>query len=63
MEPIQKFLRFPLDLNMVEYIIIKNEGDFEILLDKLKTIAALKGVKYESLISKIITAKKIRRDF
>ena len=55
--------RMKLDLNMVEYIIIKNESDFDRILKELKRICNDKKVRYESMIAKIITAKQIERDF
>lgn len=55
--------RMELDLNQVEYIIIQKDSDFEPLLNELKIICNEKGVRYETMISKILTAKQIERDF
>ena len=52
-----------LDLKQVEYIIIEKEDDFEQLLKELRELSEAKEVKFEKLISKIITAKQIERDF
>ena len=62
-EPIQNNHRFPLNLNKVEYIIVKDDKDVEMISKKLETIVDNKEVIFTSLISKIITAKQIRRDF
>ena len=55
--------RMPLDLNEIEYIIIEHERDFEALLLVLDELSKRAGVPYERLISKVITAKQIERDF
>jgi len=55
--------RMELDLNMVEYIIIEKESDFDRIFKELKRICNDKKVRYESMIAKIITAKQIERDF
>lgn len=59
---IQNGERMNLDLNMVEYIIIEKESDFDRILKELKTISK-KKVRYESMVAKIMTAKQIERDF
>jgi len=56
-------MRMPLDLNEIEYIIIKNETEFDKMLEKLEQLSKTKGIRYETLISKLITAKQIERDF
>ncbi len=62
-QAIQNNQRMKLDLNQIEYIIIEKEDDFEQMLKELKTISQNKNIKYERLISKIITAKQIEKDF
>jgi hypothetical protein len=63
LESAQDKHRMKLDLTQVEYIIIENENDFERMLKELKTICKDKNVRYESMITKIITSKQIERDF
>lgn len=62
-EASQPKLRFPLKLKEIEYIIIENESDFEIIIPELRRISEQKNVKFETLIAKIITAKQIKKDF
>jgi len=59
----QNGFRMELDLNVVEYIIIQSEKDFIKILDELKKLSEERGIKYETLISKIITASQIEKDF
>ena len=59
----QPQLRFPLDLMEIEYIIIEDESDFEIIIPELRRISEQKEIKFETLISKILTAKQIKKDF
>lgn len=58
-----KPLRFKIDNNEIEYIIIKNSKDVDKLLKALKKISNLTNVKYEQLVTKIITARQIEKDF
>ncbi len=60
---IQNGERMKLDLNQVEYIIIEKESDFNRMLTELKSISKSGKVSYESLLSKIMTAKQIDQDF
>lgn len=53
----------PLDPREIEYIIIELEQDMEPLLKVLKKLSLKHELSYESLVSKIITAKQIERDF
>jgi hypothetical protein len=55
--------RMKLDLSQVEYIIIEKEADIEFMLGKLKELAKNNKIKYESLVSKLITSKQIEQDF
>ena len=59
----KKIFRMELDLNTVEYIIIENEKDFERMLEELKIISEKGKIRYETLVSKIMTSKQIERDF
>ena len=52
-----------IELDRIEYIIVKNEEDKEDLYPILNKLSSAKGVKYEKLISAIITCKQIRKDF
>lgn len=56
-------MRMQLDLDQLEYIIIEKEEDLEPMLDSLKEISALNGVRYEGLVAKMMTSKQIERDF
>lgn len=60
---VQNGERLKLDLNEIEYIIIEKEDDFEKMLTELKKISKKNNVKYEKLISRIITARQIEKDF
>ena len=55
--------RMKLDLNEIEYIIIEKDDDFERMLKELKALSNNRHIRYEKLISKIITAKQIEKDF
>lgn len=55
--------RMPLDLNKVEYIILKKGSDFEKLIKALKPLCKKKKIRYESLISKIMISSQIEKDF
>ncbi|MDR2914547.1 MAG: hypothetical protein LBV74_06920 [Tannerella sp.] len=61
-QAIQKNERMKLDLNAIEYIIIDKSADVKTLLPVLKKIATT-TVSFETLVSKIITATQIERDF
>lgn len=61
--PLQPVFTMPLHPNEIEYIIIEHEADLEQLLPVLKKLSSKNGVRYETLVSKIITAKQIERDF
>jgi hypothetical protein len=52
-----------IELDRIEYIIVKNEEDKENLYPILNKLSLARGVKYEKLISAIITCKQIRKDF
>jgi len=56
-------IRLTFDLKALEYIIVDTPKDLEKLLPVLKSVSAKKGITYESLVSKILTARQIRRDF
>jgi len=55
--------RMPIDLEEVEYIIIENGTFFDKILDALKKLSITHSIKYEILVSKLITAKSIEKDF
>ena len=61
-DPIHKNEIMKLDLSQVEYIIIEKESDFNTMIGVLKRIANPQAT-FETLISKIITAKQIEKDF
>ena len=54
--------RLKISTNAIEYIIIENETYLERLYIQLKAMTTRK-IKYESLVSKILTADKIIKDF
>lgn len=53
----------PLNPVEIEYIIIEHDADIEPLLKVLKKMSSKNKISYETLVSKIITAKQIERDF
>ncbi|WP_370391073.1 abortive infection system antitoxin AbiGi family protein [uncultured Winogradskyella sp.] len=55
--------RMNLELDKIEYIIIAKDIDFEPLLEALKEICEAAEMRFETMISKILTAKQIERDF
>ncbi|MDR3666414.1 MAG: abortive infection system antitoxin AbiGi family protein [Ignavibacteriaceae bacterium] len=55
--------RMPIPLQSIEYIIVRNDKDKTNLYPFLKSLAEKNEFCYESLVSSIITAKQIRRDF
>jgi hypothetical protein len=55
--------RMKIELDKVEYIIIEKDIDFEPLLETLKSICEESKMRFETMISKILTAKQIERDF
>lgn len=55
--------RMELDLNQVEYIIIEKERDFNRILKELVPLCKDKGIRYESMVAKVLTARQIERDF
>lgn len=59
--PSQK--RLKLELSAIEYIIIDSDKDIKVLLSKLKNLSKKNSYSYENLVSKIITARNIERDF
>lgn len=61
--PFKKSHNMPLDPCEIEYIIIELEKDMEPLLKVLKKLSLKHELGYESLVSKIMTAKQIERDF
>lgn len=54
--------RMKLDLSAIEYIIIDNEKEFDKIIPVLKDLSNEK-VRYEFLLSKIMTSKQIEKDF
>ena len=50
-------------MKAIEYIIVDEPKDLKKLLPALKNIAKNNAVTYESLVTKILTARQIRRDF
>lgn len=62
-DAIQNGDRMKLDLNQVEYIIIEKERDFDRILKELIPLCEERHIRYESLVSKVITARQIERDF
>lgn len=61
--PADRSYKMPLDPCEIEYIIIEQDKDIEPLLKVLKKLGSKTKVSYETLVSKIITAKQIERDF
>jgi hypothetical protein len=61
-QPMSANKRMKIDLTAVEYIFVDNENEVERIIKELKIISIGK-IKYEYLISKILTAKKIETDF
>lgn len=55
--------RLKLNLKYLEYIIVDKPTDLKKLLSSLHKIALKKKIVYEDLVSKILTARQIRRDF
>lgn len=56
--------RMKLDLNAIEYIIIEKETDFEQMIEELRIIVENDNtIRFENLISKIMTSKQIEKDF
>ena len=51
-----------LDLNAIEYIILDNEKELELMIGVLKKIQS-DEVSYDILLSKILTSRQIERDF
>ena len=54
--------RMKLDLNAIEYIILDNEKELELMIGVLKKIQS-DEVSYDILLSKILTSRQIERDF
>ncbi|CAM3835911.1 abortive infection system antitoxin AbiGi family protein [Aquirufa aurantiipilula] len=54
--------RMKLNLSAIEYIIINKENEFDKITPILKTLSN-ENVRFEVLLSKIITSKQIERDF
>jgi len=53
----------PLELGKIDYIIVKNDLEKRNLYPILRQLSDERGIKYEDLISSIITCTQIRRDF
>jgi len=62
-EKINRKQRMEIDLNEIEYIIIDTDDDINKILKDLKGISITKKVRFEYLVSKIITSVKIEKDF
>lgn len=58
-----KPLRMKLELESIEYIIVAADSDMKTLLIELEKIATKSKYNYTKLVSRIITAKQIERDF
>jgi hypothetical protein len=58
-----KISPMPVKLNAIEYIIIDKQGDFSDILNVLKDLSSDNKVEYEFLVSKLITARQIEKDF
>lgn len=64
LEAVQKGERMRLSLEAIEYIIIDRSSDLKLLLPVLKKITeGSDDVDFERLVSKVITARQIERDF
>ena len=50
-------------MERLKYIIIENEKEFVRLLEELKEISKKCKVRYETLVSKIMTSKQIENVF
>ncbi len=55
--------RMALDFDKISYIIVSTSVEKENLFPVLKKIANKKKIKYEKLVSLILTSSQIRRDF
>jgi hypothetical protein len=62
-DAIQNKERMKLDLNQIEYIIVEKKSDLKIIFEAVKKVSASKSIEPESLISKIMTAEQIKKDF
>ncbi len=59
----KRVTRMNLDLHEVEYIIVSKEEEKEKLYPILRKLSLKHKVKYENLVSAIITCSQIRKDF
>jgi hypothetical protein len=55
--------RLKIELNRIEYIIIKKEDEKDKLYPILKKLSKHNSISYEKLVSSIITCNQIRKDF
>ena len=55
--------RWVIDPSHIEYIIIEDEKFIDPILKAIKSLSVTKSVSYEGLVSKLLTAKQIERDF
>jgi hypothetical protein len=55
--------KMALDLNAIEYIIVRDEEEKEKLYPKLRELSKKRKVEYEKLVSSILTSNQIIKDF
>ena len=59
----KRLTRMPLEIDRIEYLIVRNNENKENLYKVLKKLSIDRNVSYEKLISSIITCTQIRKDF